>query len=97
MDARLVGSLRIMLLTTSPPSKKFQSNYKVISLTGILSNITSGTLAILLRREYWLIQDFEAVWSTQLTWRLAILFKTWHLRRRRKSSRKSNMPCKTQT
>ena len=64
MHARLVGSLQITLPTTSLPSKKFQGNYKVISLTGILSNITSGKLAIFLREEYWLIRYFEAVWST---------------------------------
>ena len=33
-------------------------------------NITSSTLAIFLKEEYWLIRDFEAVWSTQSTWLL---------------------------
>ena len=88
MDVRLVGSLWIMLPTTSPPSKKFQGNYMVISLTGILSNIISGMLAIILRGEYWLIHDFEAALSTQSTWLLVILFKMLHLLQHRKSSRK---------
>ena len=67
MHARLVGSLQIMLPTTFLPSKKFQGNFKVISLTGILSNITSSMLAVFLREEYWLIRDFEAIWSTRST------------------------------